>query len=62
MVAGDGAAVVHREFIQGGKLVIGQQVPNELAGGLVKNDSGRALIGRVVGQQDNGAVEGAVFQ
>lgn len=55
-------ALMDGEIAQRGKFMTLEKIAHDLAGGLVEDDSGRAVFGCVGGEQDHRAVESAISQ
>lgn len=62
LIAIDGTAVIDREVSQRAEIFIRQQLADEVAGGVVENQSQGAFIGRKLGEKDDGAVENPVTE
>ena len=62
LVGSDWAALMHRKLRQARKLFSLQQVADGVAGGMVQNQPERTLVGAVLGEQDDGAMEVAFSQ
>ena len=62
LVLGDGAAGVDGDEPQRGEILTGEEITDGFAGGVIENQAVGALAGVMLGEEDDGAVEGAVAQ
>jgi len=62
LFAGDRSALMNRYFPQTGEILAFEKIPDDMTGWLIQNQTERAIVVRMFGQQDDRPVESPITQ